>query len=103
MTDKQKRTIRFIENMLEIKYTGTTDKEASTFIGNNLEYAKKCACFESNMSMPVFSAEMGCDKEPDLDLKRDISRELLIRDVQKGKTGSECMANFAHNLFVENS
>ena len=52
MTDKQKRTIQFIEQMLEIKYEGTTDKEASSFIGNYLEYAKKCKAFESQISIP---------------------------------------------------
>lgn len=85
MTDKQKRAIKFIEQMLEIKYTGMTDKEAYEFIGNNLRYAKKCAYFESHMSMPVFSAKMGVDEEPTLDLKRDLSRELLIIDIQHGK------------------
>lgn len=101
MTDKQKRTICFIEQMLEIKYKGTTDKEAWTFIGKYLEYAKKCKVFESQISIPVFSSWMG-DAEPDLDLKRDLSRELLIRDIQKGKDGLECMTNFALNLAKEN-
>ena len=101
MTDKQKRTIHFIEQMLEVKYEGTTDKEASTFIGNNLKWAKKCKAFESQMSIPVFSSMMG-DAEPDLDLDRDLSRELLIRDMQKGKDGLECMTNFARNLVKEN-
>lgn len=101
MTDKQKRTIRFIERMLEVKYEGTTDKEASAFIGRNLEYAKKCQYFESQISIPVFSSMMG-DAEPDLDLDRDLSRELLIRDIQKGKDRLECMTNFARNLAIEN-
>ena len=101
MTDKQKRAIRFIEQMLEIKYEGTTDQEASSFIGNNLEYAKKCKFFESQISIPVFSSMMG-DAEPNLDLDRDLSRELLIRDIQKGKDGVECMTNFARNLIKEN-
>lgn len=101
MTDKQKRAIRFIEHMLEIKYEGTTDKEASAFIGRNLEYARKCRFFESQMSIPVFSSVMG-DAEPNLDLKRDLSREMLIRDMQKGKSKSECMTNFAANLIREN-
>ena len=102
MTDKQKRAIKFIEQMLEIKYTGTTDKEAYEFIGNNLRYAKKCAYFESHMSIPVFSAEMERDEEPALDLKRDLSREILIRDIQHGKNKDICMTNFAQNLFCEN-
>ena len=101
MTDKQKRAIRFIEQMLEIKYEGTTDKEASAFIGRNLEYAKKCQAFESQISIPVFSSMMG-DAEPNLDLERDLSRESLIRDIQKGKDGLECMTNFARNLIKEN-
>ena len=101
MTDKQKRAIRFIEQMLDIKYKGTTDKEASLFIGNNLEYAKKCKAFESQISIPVFSSMMG-DAEPNLDLDRGLSRELLIRDMQKGKDGLECMINFARNLTKEN-
>lgn len=101
MTDKQKRTIRFIEQMLDVKYKGTTDKEASSFIGNNLEYAKKCKYFESQISIPVFSSMMG-DAEPYLDLDRDLSKELLIRDMQKGKDGLECMTNFARNLIKEN-
>jgi len=42
------------------------------------------------------------DAEPDLDLDRDLSRELLIRDMQKGKDGLECMTNFARNLVKEN-
>ena len=33
MTDKQKRTIKFIEQMLEIKYDGSSDLDASKFIG----------------------------------------------------------------------
>ena len=101
MTDKQRRTIRFIEHMLEIKYEGTTDKEASAFIGHNLKYARKCQFFESQMSIPVFSSVMG-DTEPDLNLKRDLSKEVLIRDMQKGKDGTECMTNFAANLIREN-
>ena len=102
MTDKQKKAIRFIEQMLEVKYEGTTDKEASSFIGNNLEYAKKCKAFESQISIPVFSSMMG-NAEPNLDLDRDLSRELLIRDIQKGKDGLECIANFARNLVEENA
>ena len=101
MTYKQKRAICFIEQMLEVKYEGTTDKEASAFIGNNLEYAKKCKAFESQISIPVFSSMMGA-AEPNLDLDRDLSRELLIRDIQKGKDGLECMTNFAKNLIREN-
>lgn len=101
MTDKQKRTILFIEKMLEIKYEGTTDKEASAFIGHNLEYAKKCQAFESQISIPVFSSRMG-DAEPDLDLDRSLSRELLIRDMQKGNGALECLTNFAKNLVEEN-
>jgi hypothetical protein len=87
--------------MLEIKYEGTTDKEASTFIGHNLEYARKCRFFESQMSVPVFSSMMG-NAEPNLDLKRDLSKEMLVRDMQKGKSKSECMTNFAANLIREN-
>jgi hypothetical protein len=102
MTDKQARTIKFIEDMLEIKYKGKTDHDAWEFINKNLKYAKKCSFFESHMSIPVYSAELGTDKEPDLDLKRDLSRELLIRDIQHGKSGSEAMANFAENLLLEN-
>jgi hypothetical protein len=102
MTDKQKRAIHFIEQMLEVKYEGTTDKEASAFIGNNLEYAKKCKAFESQISIPVFSSMMG-DVEPKLDLDRSLSRELLIRDMQKGKGGLECVTNFARNLIKENA
>lgn len=102
MTDKQRRAIRFIESMLEIKYEGTTDKEASTFIGNNLKYAKKCKAFESQISIPVFSSMMG-DAEPDLDLDRDLSKELLIRDIQKGKDNLSCMTNFTVNLIKENT
>ena len=101
MTDKQKRAIRFIEKGLEIRYKGTTDREASAFIKNNLGYAKKCQAFESQISIPVFSSRMG-DAEPDLDLDRSLSRELLIRDMQKGKSGLECMTNFARNLIMEN-
>ena len=88
--------------MLEIKYEGTTDKEASAFIGHNLEHAKKCQFFESQMSIPVFSSTMG-DAEPNLDLKRDLSKEMLVRDMQKGKDGTECMTNFAANLIKENT
>jgi hypothetical protein len=88
--------------MLEIKYEGTTDKEASAFIGHNLEYARKCQFFESQMSIPVFSSVMG-DAEPNLNLKKDLSREMLIRDMQKGKSKSKCMTNFAANLIRENT
>ena len=103
MTDKQKRTIKFIEQMLEIKYEGTSDLDASKFIGENLEYAQKCAYFESQMSMPVFSATFGLGRdEPNLDLKRELSRELLQRDLQRGKSHVESMANFSENLFKEN-
>lgn len=42
------------------------------------------------------------DVEPDLDLNRDLSRTLLIRDFQKGKDGLECMTNFAANFIREN-
>lgn len=101
MTDKQKRTICFIEKMLDVKYEGTTDKEASAFIGHNLEYAKKCQAFESQISIPVFSSRMS-DAESDLDLRRDLSRELLIRDLQKGNDALECLTNFAKNLIKEN-
>ncbi len=102
MTDKQKRTIHFIEQMLEVKYEGTTDRDASTFIGNNLEYAKKCQAFESQISIPVFSSIIGTS-EPNLDLDRDLSKELLIRNIQKGKDNLECMTNFARNLIKENA
>lgn len=104
MTDRQHRAIQFIERMLEIKYNGTTDKDAWAFIGRNLKYAQKCQAFEAQMSMisiPVFSSRLG-DAEPDLDLKRDLSRTLLIRDIQKGKDGLECVANFTGNLVIEN-
>lgn len=106
MTDKQHRAIQFIERMLEIKYKGTTNEDAWNFIGRYLKYAQKCQAFESQLlqmgiSIPVFSSTLG-EAEPDLDLKRDLSRTLLIRDIQKGKDGLECMTNFAGNLFLEN-
>ena len=103
MTKKQEKAIKYIEDMLEIKYNGKTDHDAWQFIHNNLKYAQKCSFFESQMSMPVFSAELGTDKEPELDLTRDLSRELLIRDIQHGKSGSEAMEHFAENLFLENN
>jgi hypothetical protein len=53
------------------------------------------------MSVPVFSSMMG-NAEPNLDLKRDLSKEMLVRDIQKGKSKSECMTNFAANLIREN-
>lgn len=102
MTDKQKRAICFIEKMLEVKYEGTTDKEASAFIRHNLEHAKKCQAFESQIFIPVFSSRMS-DAESDLDLHRDLSRELLIRDMQKGNDALECLTNFAKNLIKENA
>lgn len=102
MTEKQKRTIQFIEHELEIKYEGNTDFEASSFIGKNLENAKKCAYFESQMSIPVARVSFGKDDSNDYSLNRDISRECLVRDIQHGKSGSECMTNFAQNLFLEN-
>lgn len=104
MTDKQKRTIKFIEQMLEIKYDGSSDLDASKFIGENLEYAQKCAYFESQMTMPVFSATFGLGRdEPELDLERELSRELLQRDLQRGKSPVEAMMNFSENLFKENN
>ncbi|MCR5669636.1 MAG: hypothetical protein K6G10_01400 [Butyrivibrio sp.] len=103
MTKKQEKTIKYIENMLEIKYNGKTDHDAWQFIHNNLKYAQKCGFFESQMSIPVFSSELGTDKEPELDLKRDISKEMLIRDIQHGATASEAMEHFAKNLFLENN
>ena len=103
MTEKQKRTIQFIEHELEIKYEGNTDTDASKFISKNLGYAKKCAYFESQMSIPVAHMSFGGDDSDDYSLNRDISRERLIRDIQHGKSGSECMANFAQNLFLENN
>lgn len=103
MTEKQKRTIGFIERQLEIKYTGLSDKDAWNFINKNLDNAKKCAYFELQMSMPVFHASLGTDEEPELDLERGLSRELLIKDIRHGKSASEVMTNFATNLFLENN
>ena len=103
MTEKQERTIRFIENMLETKYEGETNYDAWKFIHDNLEFAQKCAYFESQMGpITTFSYELNSDKEPDIDLKSDISMELMKRDILHGKRGSEIMANFAENLFLEN-
>ena len=103
MTEKQKRAIKFIEQILEIKYEGTSDIEASKFIGANLKNAQKCAYFESQLSIPVFSASFGLGRdEPELDLKREISRELLQRDLQHGKSPVEAMMNFSGNLLKEN-
>lgn len=102
MTEKQKRTIQFIEHELEIKYEGNTDADASRFIGKNLENAKKCAYFESQMSIPVARMSLGSNDSNDYSLNRDASRGRLVRDIQHGKSGSECMANFAQNLFLEN-
>ncbi len=103
MTDKQRRTIKFIEHKLEIKYKGLSDRDAWNFIHNNLDNAKKCAYFESQMTMPVYSTSLGTDEEPELDLERSLSRELLIKDVRHGKPASEAMTNFAVNLFLENN
>lgn len=104
MTEKQRRAIRFIENELEIKYKGRSDADASSFIGKNLKYAKKCAFFESQMSIPVARMSFGnVDDSDDYSLKRDLSRELLIRDIQHGKSGEECVVNFSHNLLRENT
>lgn len=103
MTKKQEKTIKYIEDMLEIKYNGKTDHDAWQFIHNNLKHAQKCSFFESQMSMPVFSATLGTDTEPELDLKRDLSREILIRDIQHGASESEAIEHFAENLFLENN
>ena len=54
------------------------------------------------MSIPVFSARLNCDAEPDLDLRRGLSRELLIRDIQRGRSPMECASNFNRNLIMEN-
>ena len=102
MTEKQKRTIGFIENALEIKFHGETDRDTWSFINRNLENAKKCAAFESQMSIQVCSLNLGKDDDNDFCLDRDLSRELLTRDIQKGKTPSECMLNFSGNLITEN-
>lgn len=103
MTEKQKRTINFIEHELEIQYTGSSNKDAWDFINKNLSNARKCAYFDSCMSVPVFRASLGTDTEPELDLKRDLSRELLIRSTTHGKPANEAMSEFAVNLFLENN
>ena len=103
MSEKQKKAIAFIERMLEIEYHGRTKADAWRFIHDNLDLAKKCYMFESYMSIPVFSANMSSESEVDIDLDRDLSIELLQRDVCKGKSGSECMMNFSKNLFIENA
>lgn len=55
------------------------------------------------MSIPVARMSFGnIDDSDDYSLKRDLSRELLIRDIQHSKSGEECMTNFSHNLLREN-
>ena len=55
------------------------------------------------MSIPVFGATFGLGREePDLYIERELSRELLQRDLQRGKSTVESMANFSENLFKEN-
>lgn len=103
MTDKQKRTISFIEQMLEISYQDTTDYDAWKFINDYLGYAKKCYEFERQIFIPVYRCSFGDDTEIELDVHRDLSRELLERDIQHGKSGLDCMINFSKNILKENA
>jgi hypothetical protein len=101
ITDKQRKAITFIERKLEIKFNGTTKQEAWIFIHNNLENAQKCSFFESMISIPIFSCSYdrrnGHNIDFDYDTEAQMSKNLMIRDLQKGKDPIDVFTNFYKN------
>ena len=55
-----------------------------------------------DFSIPIFSATLGTDGETELDLKTDLSRELLIRDILHNVSAEEMAVHFISNVFLEN-
>lgn len=55
-----------------------------------------------DFSIPIFSATLGPDGETELDLKTDLSRELLIRDILHNASAEEQAVHFISNVFLEN-
>lgn len=107
MTDKQRRCIQFIERMLEISYTGDDSKEAaSNFISRNLENARKCQWFESQimaMSIPGYSAHKdlysGQDwetTEDNMDAVREMKDNLMC-----GMERGEALERFAEQSLLD--
>ena len=107
MTDKQRRCIQFIERMLEISYTGDDSKEAaSRFISRNLENARKCQWFESQimaMSIPGYSAHKdlysGQDwetTEDNMDAVREMKDNLMC-----GMERGEALERFAEQSLLD--
>lgn len=103
-TQKQINAIRFIEAELEIEFKGTTRKEVSTFIGQNLKNARFLSALENEMHMPVYAARFSqrdIDGEEHLNLREGVAHEQLKDAILRQKNPAEAMADFAERSFIE--
>lgn len=107
ITEKQKRTIAFIENTLEIKFEGETFDEAFKFIGNNLKNAQFCANMEKQIGLlgvPVYSSYHSFEKDTDetyFDHRDSVAEVTLKGDILRGKKPIDALLDFQENLLIE--
>ena len=103
ITEKQRRAISFIEDQLELTFEGTTSKEASHFIGANLEHARFLASLEQEISVPMFLARhrKGNYDEVTLDRRDSVAEAKFKQDITHGVKPTEALMNLQENIIAE--
>lgn len=107
ITDRQKRAIKFIEDVLEIEFTGTTFEEAFEFIGANLKNAQFCVNIERQIGLigvSMFHSQHNKRKGLDETYvdNRDTLAELQFKsDLIHGKKPINALIDLQENLILE--
>ncbi len=107
-SEKQIKLIKYIEDMLDIKFKGETQEDVYKWIGNNIEMANKCNYFERQMmalsGINVYSARHNFQTgawEEGLNLKNTLAHEKFKGDLIREKVSSESFAKFALDATIE--
>lgn len=106
ITEKQRKAIAFIENELEIKFRGTTFKEAFKFIGDNLSNAQFCANMDraiGSIGVTMFSAkhEKGENDETIVDYRDTIAEEKFKGNIIRKAELVDSLIELQEQVFAE--
>lgn len=106
-TKKQRKMLKYIEDVCDIKFKGSTAKDVYKFIGEWLPRARKLDCISGFISVPAAKQTLYSRDNPvymgtdDFSYRDTIARELLKKDILHGRNAANALIDFERRAFME--
>ena len=106
-TKKQREMLKYIEDVCDVKFNGTTAKDVYKFIGEWFPRARKLDYISECISVPVvkqtlYSRDNSVYADADdFSYKKTVAHELLKKDVLHGRNAADALIDFQRRSFIE--